>query len=424
VRSEDLLSARRTHLERVVHSSLEGARPHSLGFAQRVLGPDYVVGDGGNGELTSATMLERAVYGGYPEVARAGFFLGGRARTDVADSFVEGYVAVLERFSKRKGGGISEFAQDDVAVLGVAEGVSRLISWGTPRGQTLRGWLLSLIDEHRTSGAWSARARDLAADLLDQRGRVRAEAGNFNVEEGALDLCLREAWPGAFLLAPEPNEQARQRLLESLLRDRTPGVGDLEKAVVWLGSLDLLVKQAAQSLVTSTGDVVRLLENTQSAMKRWVWDKAARRKDTDPARWLIDNEYHVQSFLWAVLYPIFGSDLRDEQYLIGYGLKQPRADLIIVSLKLIIEVKFAREKRDFAEIEEQVAGDLGLYFEDPGRLDRLVVYVYDDCDTPHPEQYDILKDALKNRDRRIDHVVVMRRPGMLPPRKDRKGVQG
>jgi hypothetical protein len=167
---------------------------------------------------------------------------------------------------------------------------------------------------------------------------------------------------------------------------------------------------------------VRLLQNTQSAMKRWVWEESARRRSTDPARWLIDNEYHVQSFLWAVLYPIFGSDLRDEQYLIGYGLKQPRADLIIVGLKLIIEVKFVREKRDFSEIEEQVSGDLGLYFEDPERLDRLVVYAYDDCDSQHPEQYDILKGALKARDQRIDDVIIVRRPGMLPPRNERKGL--
>ncbi len=66
-------------------------------------------------------------------------------------------------------------------------------------------------------------------------------------------------------------------------------------------SLDLLVKQAAQSLVTSPSDVVHLLENAQSVMKRWVWEESARRKGADPARWLIDNEYHVQSVLWADL---------------------------------------------------------------------------------------------------------------------------
>lgn len=421
MKPKDLLFARRTHLERVVRSSLEGARPHSLGFTRRILGRKDVDDDGGTGAQGSSVVLDRARYGGYPEVARVGFFLGERPRSDVTDGFLDDYLVILERFSKRTGAGVSEFAQDDIALLGVADGVSRLVSWEMPNARMLQGWLSDLADKHKAPGAWSARARDLAADILDERGRVRTKVGRTSPDEGALDLCLREAWPHAFLSAPFPNEGSRQELLERLLADRAPDVGDLERASIWLRSLDLLVRQASQTMVTSASDVVRLLKNTQSALKRWVWDKSARRRDADPARWLIDNEYHVQSLLWAVLYPIFGSDLRDEEYLVGYGLKQPRADIVIVGLKLVVEVKFARERRDFAEIEEQVSGDLGLYFEDPERLSRLVVYVYDDCDTQHPEQYDVLKNALKARDR-VDDVIIVRRPGMLPPRKERRVV--
>jgi hypothetical protein len=421
VKPTELLSACRAHLDRIVRSSVESARPHSRGFTRRILGPDYAGSNGSIDDLTSSAGMDRVVYGGYPEVARVGFALGGCTRSDVPEGSLEAYLSVLDRFSKRSGSGILEFAQDDIAVLGVADGVSRLVSWEAPDVGPLRNWLLSLIEKHRTSGVWSARARDLAADLLDRRNRVRASIEETDPEEAALDLCLREAWSEAFQGAPQPGQRSRERLLESLLSEPIPSAGDLEKAAVALRSLDLLVKQAAQSLVTSASDVVRLLENTQAAMKRWVWEEAARRKGADPARWLIDNEYHVQSFLWAMLYPIFGADLRDEEYLMGYGLKQPRADLVIVSLKLIIEVKFARERRDFGEIEEQVSGDLGLYFEDPERFDRLIVYVYDDCDTQHPEQYDILKSALKSRSQRIDDVIIVRRPGMLPPRKGRKG---
>lgn len=411
---------RRTDLERIVHSSFEGARPHSVGFARRILRSKCSVENGSIDDLASPAGLERAVYGGYPEVARVGFALGGCDRSDVPEGFMEAHLKVLNRFSKRTGSSISEFAQDDIAVLGVADSISQLGSWEVSSVRELEGWLVNLIEKHRTPGAWSARARDLAADLLDQRNRMRASIEVSRPEEIALELCLRETWAEAFRGAPPPDQPARESLLKSLLGEPTPDVGDLEKSSVWLGALDLLIKQAAQSLVTSTSDVVRLLENTQAAMKRWVWEEAGRRRNAAPARWLIDNEYHVQSFLWAVLYPIFGSDLRDEQYLMGYGLKQPRADLVIVGLKLIVEVKFAREKRDFGEIEEQVAGDLGLYFEDPGRFDRLIVYVYDDCDTQHPEQYDILKDALKARDQRIEDVVIVRRPGILPPRKGRE----
>jgi hypothetical protein len=112
----------------------------------------------------------------------------------------------------------------------------------------------------------------------------------------------------------------------------------------------------------------------------------------------------------------------DEEYLPGYGQVQPRFDLGITSLKLIVEVKFARKQGDFADIEEQVAGDLGLYFKNTERFDRMVVYVYDDCDRQYPERYDALKNALENRDP-IEAVVIVRRPSMIPPRDQRNQIE-
>jgi len=137
-----------------------------------------------------------------------------------------------------------------------------------------------------------------------------------------------------------------------------------------------------------------------------------------PSHWLIDDEYDVQSLLWAVLYPIFRSDLVDETYLPSWGNVQPRADLGIVKLKLIIEVKIARQPSDFNDIEEQVAGDLGLYFKDTNQYDRMIVFVYDDCDQHRPERYASLRSALMQRER-IEDVIIVRRPGMMPNRNAR-----
>ena len=58
-------------------------------------------------------------------------------------------------------------------------------------------------------------------------------------------------------------------------------------------------------------------------------------------QWHVDNEYHVQNLLWVLLAPIF-PDLDDEQYLTKIGQKNPRADLYIPSMKLIVEAKFLR----------------------------------------------------------------------------------
>jgi hypothetical protein len=127
----------------------------------------------------------------------------------------------------------------------------------------------------------------------------------------------------------------------------------------------------------------------------------------------------VQAFLWAILEPRFGDQLVDEQYLPGYGLKQARFDFGLTSLKTIVEVKIARRAGDFSKIEEEVAGDLGLYFSQPERFDRMVVYIYDDSDRPHAEHYDTLRSALKQRDTRIVEVIVVLRPGKLPNRNSR-----
>jgi hypothetical protein len=210
-------------------------------------------------------------------------------------------------------------------------------------------------------------------------------------------------------------------MMKSLLAGPAPAVGDLERAAVWLASFEAIVDQGALTLVPKVDDVVRVLESTQSALRRWVWEDRAGRSQVVPSRWLIDNEAHVQAFLWAALYPVFGATLRGEEYLRGFGLVQPRYDLAVTDLKVIIEVKIARRPDEFRRIEEEVAGDLGIYFADPQLFDHMVVYVYDDSDTPAPERYDQLRTALLARDARVRGVVIVLRPSMIP-RRDGRGV--
>jgi hypothetical protein len=121
-----------------------------------------------------------------------------------------------------------------------------------------------------------------------------------------------------------------------------------------------------------------------------------------------------------VLYPVFREHLVEEEFLRGSVLQQPRTDFGITSLKLIIEAKILRHESDFKAVEEQIAGDLGLYFSEGNRYDRLLVYIYDDCDQHRPELYAVLQHALKGRDARIEDVVIVRRPHVMPSRKDRR----
>ena len=134
------------------------------------------------------------------------------------------------------------------------------------------------------------------------------------------------------------------------------------------------------------------------------------------ARWLIDREADVQGFLLSVLYPYFGDDLEDEQYLQGFGLRQGRFDFAIRSLGLIVEVKMMRVAADLRVIEANIADDLALYFKEENPFRTMIVYIYDDEDTPKPERYPAICDSLKRRDKRIVDVVVVQWPSMIPKR--------
>ncbi len=130
----------------------------------------------------------------------------------------------------------------------------------------------------------------------------------------------------------------------------------------------------------SREDLVLLLQNVSRSMKRWPFEMAKRTAKSRIARWEIENEYHVQDLLWAVLAPLF-PDLDDEENLPSVGHKKPRADLVIPSLRTIVEIKFLRDRgqRGFANIIEEIAADTALYLSRTKDYDSIIAFVWDDC---------------------------------------------
>jgi hypothetical protein len=61
-----------------------------------------------------------------------------------------------------------------------------------------------------------------------------------------------------------------------------------------------------------------------------------------------------------MLAPIF-PDLDDEQYLTKIGHKNPRADLHIPSMKLIVEAKFLRAGDKMQKSIDEISSDASLY---------------------------------------------------------------
>jgi hypothetical protein len=416
---KSILSERRYELVSRIKDDYPNSMIHSKGFVCRLLGVEYIKGLKFTEGFDLSDYANKIKYDGFPYLAYLGFAIGNGLSNSLEKPVVDAFILGFNRLQERSSTSFFKFLEDDVAVLGVADGIAKLLSIQVQSAIQVKSWLIGLLNDFAPRNLWSSRMRDLAADLLDDRGRLREKIVENDTTKFALELSLFSSWSQAFRNSSYPEPQVRNYVLKSIISDPIPCQGDIEQATVWLKAVDILVDESVEILTPAVSDIVRLLERTQHSFKRWVWETHSRRSQVDPACWLIDNEAHVQSFLWSVLYPIFGQALLDETYLPGYGQVQARFDLGIVSLKLIIEVKIVRDRGDFKAIEEQVAGDLGLYFKEPERFDRMVVYIYDDCDTYYPEHYDALRNALMGRER-IEDVVIIRRPSMIPNRNQRK----
>ncbi len=407
---QQLLHERKEQLFESLKNGLNDSRPHTCAFVIRVLSPPHLQHLQATG-MDYSTPIDRSQYGGYPEVASLGFlFASNPSDSQLSTRFLDG----IQRLQTRDTQMNRHFFLDDVAVLGVADGLSLL-----PDAKAERAWLLDGIERTTTPSQWSSRMRSLATDLLDNRGKLRVGISDSGVDAISLEIVLRHIWRTPFSVVAHFSEDVLPTALKQLLSDVPPQSEELDRVVIWLEALEYIVGISSHQLIPTISDTARILGSVEHSFKRWKWEEKPRQGAIFASQWLIDNEYDVQSLLWAVLYPIYGSELVDESYLPNWGNTQPRADLGIHKLKLIIEVKFLRDSSDFQKVEGEIGNDLGLYFKDTELFDKMIVFIYDDCDKHQPQKYDGLRNALLKRDR-IEDVIIVRRPGMLPSRAERR----
>lgn len=155
--------------------------------------------------------------------------------------------------------------------------------------------------------------------------------------------------------------------------------------------------------------IAALLSGITRGLQQWPWEEKPKTKNSRLARWHIDNEYHVQALLWAVLAPIF-PDLRREEYAAQLGPIQPRVDFGIPSLRLLIEAKFARNRAALKDMVNEIAQDVTNYFAVPGSYDRLLVFIWDDGS--HTQDHHVVSAGIRAFERVVD-VVIVSRPGHM-----------
>jgi hypothetical protein len=153
---------------------------------------------------------------------------------------------------------------------------------------------------------------------------------------------------------------------------------DPEQAALDLAAYRYLAQGASQIdlRAPSLEDVGLLLRRLPSGLRRWTWEDQKKTPNSTAQKWAVENEYHFQNLLCAVLAPVL-PNLRDEEWLASVGQKKPRADLVIPSLHLVIEVKYWREKSTPQDLISQIGEDVSLYLKHGSPYRKVLPIIWD-----------------------------------------------
>lgn len=100
----------------------------------------------------------------------------------------------------------------------------------------------------------------------------------------------------------------------------------------------------------------------------------------------IKDEKDVQSFLYPILKSHF-EDLEDEFFLPKYAGISYKPDFGIPSIKLLIEIKFLRQKSDLKKIQKEIIDDSVGYIKSSNKYKEIIVYIYNHKNLPVEEKY-------------------------------------
>jgi len=287
-----------------------------------------------------------------------------------------------------------------------------------------------LSDETRKGfGQWATAVWNDADALIEDGSWRRGLLNSLGLRIGCAKDNRRQdgepIWFAAALQRPgwvTPAETSVGAVLKSALTEAAV-VSDGFEAGLRLASLDWAVARAMDFDVNAltVADVAGVLQRVPAVFQRWTWEDKPRtaRQGAEPRRWHIENEYHFQSLLYAVLKPLIPA-LEEEQYLPATGTYQPRADLCILALELVVEVKFWYQGKSVKDLTEEIAADLTLYLRPDSPYRKVIVAIWDDG--ARTEEQSELKRGLKGLNGLVD-VVIVNRPscmsltnGNIPPK--------
>lgn len=299
----------------------------------------------------------------------------------------------------------ADYCLDPIALLGFVLG-SRLI----PRvKEPFVNWLNSFLPQSRN---WRLGDDDhlLLSVLAQYAGHSNNSFSTVQPELADIVVALRAKGvirPGDFTGEADQERDA----LALMSHAAVAAVSSPYRAALRVAAFDWIRRMQAVVVPerATVEHVVGLLQGVQASLQEIVWDDKPKTKNSQARHWHIDNEYHVQSLLWMILKPIF-PDLQKELYTLQVGSKNPRADLAIPSLKLIVEAKFMRPADSTQKMIGQIAEDASLYLVPGSPYESIVAFIWDNV--PRPEEHDVMIRGI-NKFNGLAGAVVVSRPSFM-----------
>jgi hypothetical protein len=287
-------------------------------------------------------------------------------------------------------GYIADFCTDGVSLLGIALGL-RKVNDSLARPD----WIVT------TCKVSDQRADDWQTSLIALAQRISGASVEKIVSEEVRLIAFSKG-----LYEVGLDEESVQCIIERLRATPLSLVSNAE-APIRLAALRQI--EAASPRISfnhaTIADVANVLRAIPSGLQRWTWEEKGKTTKSQPRKWFIDNEYHVQNLAWFLLSPLF-PDARYEENKSAVGSVHPRLDIVLPSLRLIIEVKFWRKAIKSEEMVRELAEDVGLYLTPDAPYDVIIPLIWDEG--ARTEEHAALISGLKAMKGIFDAVVVSR----------------
>lgn len=273
------------------------------------------------------------------------------------------------------------------------------------------GWLHKCRDATASGlglGVWQ---EWLLSTVSEHVGTNWVRKGGYGPDAAEVRVALRSRGIGAGTPGSATDEEV---VLGLIRKSSSMGLG-VPRAAIRLAALDWIRRdRPVCDLRTVTVEgIAELLRRVPAGLKKWTWEDTPRTKTSPaPRQWHVENEYHVQNMLWLLLAPLF-PDLLDEDSTPKVGPVQPRADIGVPSLRLIVEAKFMRADDPPKKMVEQIAQDASLYLVPGSKYNKLIPFIWDD--SRRTERHEEMIRGMRQIAGVVDAVIVPRPGSMVPP---------